>query len=579
MLTDHTRTDPSPAPQATVLFASKRLLAVRHDGVTVKTEFPCIHENLTTYLIFWSLQNLKGLFYRMPLDQIEIGCYIDPEYASDESVQKIYGNVFRQIAQIIGDTNRVITDLLPLKNCAGGFENVLFYIEEGDARLRELFEHVESLKPGGIFLKEYQSNWNPSQRCWESQGSAFDLHGLVNLIRERQIRKIVSANYHVYEKSIAAAIYLPAVMETLGVEFIGIDYEATEYFNISGPTLRKLFHNDNFRRFTSLPSLNQYWDQRNSNRSIHYTTIIRHYPDAVAPIALQDDYSVVVLSHSRHAMVRTNLKIILFVLDQLSADSLMTDLQMWYLSARRIILERLKLGEREIIEFCRVLIEVWYAASQFLKYEVVASLETSRKVRIFGDDGWAVLFPEYYQQRYLNPQEIEALNQRKDILHLLLNNNVSYLEASGSIFDCICKSRPFINFPATLKTSEFKELENIEYDDRTKLNYLIENAAEVYKKPDLQAAIRKLNQIYKSSEKSVVDALLSQDRGYHAGPFEAAIDEHAKLMDEAVDDYVTRNEAKLIAALKAFYDPSLKYEINSSRYSERKYLRALTATD
>ena len=575
----NTRIDPAPTPQATVLFASKRLFAVRHDGITAKTEFPCIHDSLTSYLILWGLKNLKNLFYRMPLDQIEIGCYVDPEYREDEAVQRIYASVFQQIVQIIRETDRVIKDLLPLKDCASRFENVLFYIEEGDSRLGELFEHVESRKPGGIFLKEYKSNWNPIQRRWETDDGGFDLHGLINLIREREIQKIVSANYHVYEKAIATAVYLPSVMEYLGVEFIGMDYEAIEYFNISGPTLRKLLHNDQFRRFTSLPSLNQYWDERDSNRNIHYTAVIRHYPEPATSIALEDDYSILILSHSRHAMVKGNLKIILYVLDQLNADSLMTDLQMWYLSARRIILEQLKLEERATVEFCRVLLEVWYSASQFLKYEVVESLDTSRKVQIFGDEGWAVLFPQYYEHRYLNPQQIAELNQRKDILYLLLNNNVSYLEASGSVFDCICRGLPFINFPATFKTRELKDLENIEYDDRSRLNYLVDAAAMIYRNPELQAAITNVNRIYMASEKSVVDALIAPPRTTgHVGPFERAVEEHKKLLDAAVDDYVAKNGGKIITALKMFYDPSFKYEIDGSRYSGRKYLRALAAT-
>jgi hypothetical protein len=415
------------------------------------------------------------------------------------------------------------------------------------------------------------------KREFEATRSRFDLTGLLDVIRDNRIKKIIASNYFLCERYIESALYLPGVLQFLGVELIGIDYDPIEYYPIAGPAERQLFHNDGFNRFTCLPFLHKYWDEKQGNRNVHYTAVVRHYPAVADKITLADDYSLLVLSNSRYEAVRRNLKMLLSIVEELDGKSFIADLQMWYLAARHIVLEKLTLTDYARSEFCKVLMNAMYAASQLLKYEVIESIESNRKIEIYGDEGWGRLFPQYYRNRYLNPQEIDAFNGRDDVLYLLLNNNYGYLEASGTVYDCVCKNKAFINFPAAFKTNDLTGLSHVEYDDKRRLNELIENAAKIYRHAELQDSIEKLRDLYIESENSVVDLIRSPaGTAYRRGKFDRQIEEHGAMMEEAVQDYVAKNAGRIMRTLDNLYDPAFRFDIRRSRYADRRYVKVLS---
>jgi len=221
--------------------------------------------------------------------------------------------------------------------------------------------------------------------------------------------------------------------------------------------------------------------------------------------------------------------------------------------------------------------EVWYGASQLLKYEVIASVRTDRPVRIYGDQGWRSLFPEYYQNRFLTAAEVADLGRRNDVLYLLLNNNFNYVEASGPVFDCISSDNAFINFPATFKTEELMAFSLVEYDTEPELNRLINHASEIYQEARLQASIRELRNLCVENENAVLDVILSTEgRRYRPGKFGLQLEAHAAITDKEVQAYISKHANRINAALQRFCSPSFDFDVKRSRYAERNYFKALS---
>lgn len=90
------------------------------------------------------------------------------------------------------------------------------------------------------------------------------------------------------------------------------------------------------------------------------------------------------------------------------------------------------------------------------------SLDTNRPIEIYGDADWGLLFPKYYQQRYLGSAEKKQLFSKSEYLFLLLNANYTYLESNGVVLDALAENLPFIGLPALVKTKEFEAFSSIE---------------------------------------------------------------------------------------------------------------------
>jgi hypothetical protein len=567
-------------PLEIVLYGGREAFAVQCGDERARMVLNVLNLNMMNYLIYWGLGRLRDILWRMPLAEIKFNYLIEEKDAGDLTVRTFLVNVFSQITGIVETTNARLKEVSALKDSAAGHENILFYVDQDDYRMLEFYEHLRAMNPERLFLRRYNSGWNALKRCFEpTPEHSYDLQELLAALDADRIEKIVGTNYFLYTKYLEGQVYLPAVLRFLGIEFIGIDFDPIELYPISGVATRRLFQNDDFRRFTCFPSLHQYWDEKQQNRNVYYPAVVRHYPESRSPIALAEDYSVVVLSNSRFESVRKNLKMLLYILEGLEGGSFITELQVWYLAARRIILEKLNVDDYVISEFCKLLMNVWYAASQLLKYEVIENVETDRTLRIYGDQGWARLFPEYYQNRYLTAQEIGALEQSHNALYLLLNNNLNYLEASGTVYDCICRNNAFINFPATFKTADLQDLARVEYDDARRLNELIANAGAIYKNAELEAAIHGLRQLYRESENSVTAAILAPSgTPYRSGPFERQVGEHRKIMDGVVGAYLAKHERRIARNLESFYDPPVDFDVTRSKYAGRRYVKALLET-
>ena len=566
-----------------ILFCSKDYIVIKYNGTDKAIGLENIQDNMFNYLIMQVLDSIKELFFQMPIEKIDITYNIDSNCSNDTAVLAVYSKVLSAVNLFIQNTNKIYQEYRAYKGCAENYDKVLFYVAEDIPRLIEFYEYNKNLSPDKTILITYPSGWNPMQRCWENVDYKLAVSDLLDIITKQKIKKIVTVNYQFFENFFfnGEAIYLPPFLEFLDVEFVGIDHDPIEYFPVSGPLMRKLFQTGKSKRFTLAPSLHKYWDETYGINNIEYSSIIQHYKSFYEPIQLDEDYAVLVISNSRIKEVKYDLEEILFVLDRMDENSVMNELQLWYHSIRRFILEKVRGSDFSKMECSRYLNGFVYHASQFLKFEVVENINSNRKVAIFGDEGWGKLFPQYYQNRYLSQVEINDLNKENKYLYLLFNNAFSYLEASGSVFDAICKNTPFINLPALVKTELFKDFKNLEYNNKSELNYLIENASDVFNKEDINKSIRMLRDIYIQNEQDVAQQIiLNKELPKDSSLFLYQLREHETILDRMVNEYIEQNQVFLIECIKKFFvNRDLRYNIADSRYFERNYFKQIISND
>lgn len=529
------------------------------------------------YIIVSMLEAVKEVFFKMPIEptrNIHIKFILDEEFKPDENLLNMYLNLTNYLSQIMSATNQTIQNYRHLKGTARDYENIMFYVFSEAYRLKSMFDSCQEKYPDKAIYKEYPSGWNSIERHWEPDRHILPCEELISMLRDNRVKKLVVLNYYLYEDYLFVnQIYLPALLDFLGIECVGVDEDPVE--QIGAIKMRSLLHYNGFNRYTLFPAFSKAWDELYNNRNIHYVPPLQHYMKG-QPGKLDDDYSLLVLSNSRLDDVKSVLPIILCLLNEMRADPF-TEIELWFFSLRKIIMLDQDINEYQKMIFIKNLFYIMYIASNFLKYEVISSVSSRRRLKIFGDAGWGVLFPSYYQNKHLNAVEIGKLHAQGKHLLLLMNNCFSYLEAGGPIFDAISKNIPFINFPALVKTSEFEGFRHIEYRDREELNRLVDNVLPAYKNQELLSSIDTYQNIMIAGEtdftRQVYEDIPFPEDG---GIYYKKCKEHQIILDAMIDEY-TQNRAGLLTEClnKLFLEPDMEYYSTRALqtiYGERDYV-------
>ena len=204
----------------------------------------------------------------------------------------------------------------------------------------------------------------------------------------------------------------------------------------------------------------------------------------------------------------------------------------------------------------RNLWSIYYGASQFIKHQIVKSIDTDRRVSLFGDRGWETLAPSYYSGILDQAQLREMMTGSKRLL-VLMNSGFSYLDHNGPIYDAIQTNTPWINLPTIAKTSTFISLEALEYRCNTSFNLLLNNANTYYNNTAVQSSIRELNSTYRSGIQSALDLICkpenlkanAEDHYAAPTPYSQSYNDHKKLINEEVEAYSSLNMQSLNTTL------------------------------
>lgn len=533
-----------------------------------------LSREMISYLNYWILSSFKEtIFNQMPFNNVFIYCDVEPAHSN---LHAILHSIRDYINSVITQTNNAFTRYEAMKNTAQNHQTILFYTYNSDMRLRSVYEYCKSRYPVKIFLKTYPSGWNSIKRTWEKTDYKFTIDDLVNLIGEKQIKRIVLTNYYVYETFLREYdIYLPAFLEFIGVEDISVDADLAEIAP-NGTMVRSLFTRS-FSRLSPFPYMNAYWDKKYRFGNVHYVPVVQHYERDFTPIELEDDYSVLVLSNSRLEITKPFLPLILFLLDNMQEECIFQEINLWFLSLRKVLLRSNYLDDYTKSKYCMIIFQLFYSTLNFLKYEIIDSVDCTHTLLIYGDSGWDRVFPEYYQSKHLDSDEIKQLHQEKRYLYLLMANVFSYLEVGGPIADALSQNLPFINYSALSKTKDFNGFRHIEYNNKVELNHLIKNIQEVYKNKELYASLGITKEILIASQSDMTDYIVEGiDFPGDKGEFIKQTAKHNLILDDMIAKYTIENAQFLSECARiAFGNEMFNYPIHKSRYANRGYLRRI----
>lgn len=516
---------------------------------------------------------IKPVFFLLPVTTLKI----EPTAEAMEQ----YGKILQGCATALEQTNNALHQFHHLKNMADANENILFYNIDNNYRYKDFYETLSKKSNGTTKYLNMDSGFNATKRQWEETNLPMSLSEFVDYLCREKIKKIVSLNHFLLETFWAkTGVYLLALMKHMGIEYSIIDNDIYDT-PPSGYLHKQLFHCNDFKRYSIGYFFQEYWDKTYDLKNTNAIILPQDYEINNYDIELNQDYAILVLSHSRLENVRQMINPILYLLSHLSEENIFLELQLWNLSLRHLILEIMALSEYEKNCYNSMLQNIFYTTMNFIKYEVIDMIDTERDIEIYGDVGWGVVFPEYYQKRYLQGDEIQTLMSEKRHLNLLLNHNITYIDASGPMFDAIKKNIPFINYSALVKTPELEDFKCIEYSNKTQLNKMIEDAPALIKSETFKNTLDNYVDILNSSTRFLVNSVIQDDNNKSENRFFKSRQAHDQLLRQQIIIYLNENEPFLRESFEVLLQRKpLKRALNLSAtpFFQRKYTQRILSS-
>lgn len=420
-----------------------------------------------------------------------------------------------------------------------------------------------------------KSGFNAEKREWGKSDIPIDINELINIIKEKKIRKIVSINVLLLSIYIInTGIFLNAVFSFIGIEHIIIDNDP--YDLKPEGYLKMLFSNsESVPRFNCPYIFTKPWLKKYALTNIQRVPIPQYYKLHTDLPELAEDYSLLVLSNSRIRNVRLMYPSIIFLLDHINENFLYRDIQLWFLAMQYMITEVMDMNEFDRLLYNSRLHSFFYTVVQLLKYEVIEAVDTTRNIEIYGDIGWKTVFPEYYRGM-LNQKEIEDKLSINRYLYLLLNSSFTYLHASAPVYDAVALNVPFINMAALCRSNALQGLEKIEYLNNRELNSLIKDTS-YFKDNDFRDSLQKFQKALIESTEFMHNKITDYTCDNTHTFYHKELLEHDRLLDEMMFSYIDEKESFLRDCFDIFFlGKTIEYDITKSLYYNRNYTRRIT---
>lgn len=543
---------------------------------------PHFYNDIFRFLI----HGLKDLIISTPLESIKMICNFSD--IKDQGFINQTKKINNHVVNVITQTSRIIRE--KQRKCFSNNDRVAFFglpkqpikqvvMKEvvGGKWFEDFFLYNNKIDHKSFFF-EFPTHivFDSTKRCWVKTGNVFKFDDLFHLIKDYNIKKVVYQNYYIMEHFLnTQLIHLPIILDYLGVETIGFDYDPYDYAFIE---LEKvMFHTTKSKRFNPYPSIETFWDEKYHLNTINYNTLGAHHEFKEEGFELKKNYDLLILSNSRLNVVKNHFAAILFVLSGIDEKTLFKDFQLWGWSMLDVIRNRLNLSDMDKLHFSGKIFQIMYHVGQFLKYEVIESLDTHKKIKIFGDAGWGKIFPEFYQNNFLDKEEISRLYQKNDKLLLCFNHGVNYLEASGPVVDSLGKKIPFLNFPLVVKNDSFKGFEVFEYKNIHELNEKIDCADKLFKKQEISSSLEAYQSILQKSENQIAEYIFHNSKS-DENVYYASYLEHKKLLKLETEKYLAENGQFIQKGIDVLLNnQNFSVELNHSRFHDRKYVKRLVS--
>lgn len=406
----------------------------------------------------WVAKNMHPIFDNMPsAESLEITC--------DKLFFENHQKVVETVSALFEYTNEWMH-----KYPAGLADNhteILFWNTSDDIRYGSLYERFK--RNQSINYMDFELGYDRVNRKWDNPSQLMPISDIVDYIKQHKIKKIISVNSYIVDRCLMQyAVHLMVLCRHLGVEWITLNNDPPD-LKPAGYIHKALFHQPNMKRFSNLQVLNEYWDDL-YDLDVHYGAIPQDYGQKQFK-ELNQDYKIIILTNSRWESVKPIRHLFDNHLKRLDDTNLVDDFQSWYLASRKMVLES-KLSEAQKLAFNSVLHQYYYMGVNYLKYKVINSIKTDRRVELYGDIGWKEIAPQYYCGCLMN-DDIKKLYEKGNQLFLLVNASISHLDASAPVYDMVRWAVPWINMKPLVELFSF---ENEYNTDATEFNYMINNA-------------------------------------------------------------------------------------------------------
>ncbi|MGE5417974.1 MAG: hypothetical protein ACM3UZ_14645 [Acidobacteriota bacterium] len=525
-----------------------------------------LEDSTVLLLTLWMINSCRNHFCEMPFDIVETG--------TDQELEPKANKAFHVFASAAKVTNNVIRECKGLKDFAREHTNVLYFNLDNNSSYQKFFTLLQELDASKLLYQNMASGFDSATRTWREAGPPLSLDDLIRVVAKYKIKKIISVSTFVSEKYLAQGLFFPAFVEYLGLEHICLDNDPFD--DVPGGYLRKaVTFCPSSPRYSLASILQKEWDDQYSIPNVNYIPMPQRY-EYVKQQTLNPDYSLLVLSNSRIGNVINVLPTILYILDNLDEKLFFSELHTWYYAMRRLLLADKSINDFHRINIAQSIWSIFYAVAQFVKYEVIDSIDSNHPIKIYGDHGWSVVFPEYYQNKYLDPPQKEHLLKSGNYLYLLLNHSFNYLDTSAAIYEAICVGVPFVSHRSLVKSDSFQGFESIEYHNADRLNHLINNAAILTNTSEFETAKTKYLEVLNSSITDMAEQIVFNKHSRN-NLFTASLEEHQALLDTITDDFILSHNNFLEECRQYFWQlQSIPYDITTSRFYNRTYYQRLT---
>lgn len=520
--------------------------------------------DVQTYLMWWLLNRIKPLLLKLPVQDIDLDLTQD--------CKEKFGNLFDFCLNCLKNTNEALKQYPSEKDKHGSNTNTLFFNVDENPNFNKVYQKSHDLDPGKTRYKNMNSGFNAVERKWEQTPPPMMLDEFVNYIQENKIKKIVSINHYLLEKYMEHGVYILSFFKYLGIEYIIVDLDNYD-LSIQGYLFKQFYNVKAFQRF-SYAQFHVVWDKYYEMTNTNRIAMIHKGRENFEFTTLADDYVIAVTSNSRINDVISMLNPIVFILSHFKEDSFFEEFELWYYSLRHLILNVMDLNEYERLYYNALLLKFAYAALQFLKYDVIDSIESSRKIEVYGDIGWQALFPDLYVS-YLDQQGMTDLFKNGRAMNLLMNWQLTWFETSAAIFNALNHRVPFLNHPALVKTDKLKGMSSFEYHNPSDLNQKLDNMNDCVN-PELIRSIEYLNRFCNKNLEFMSAVLLSSKTLDHNNKeVISEFEKHDALLSKEINSYCFKNEPFLRYSFKSLFVESIQYDLNKSRYFSKNYMQRM----
>ena len=515
-----------------------------------------------TYYLWWLLTSFKPLFFELPVESISIE--VGP--ACKDRFEK----EFAFCQRLFGQTNQMLMDYEAFHGMAEDHTKHLFYNVGENVNFKKIYHHGKEADPDSLLYLDFDPGFNPVTRQWEKTPPPMTIEEIFTYVKENRVKKIISINHYFLEKFFEQGIYILPLFRMLGAEYIIVDLDNYD-LTPQGYLVKQFYNCNEFGRF-SYAQFHAFWDQYLGLKNTNRIAFLHKDQDPFDFQQLDDDYDIVVMSNSRVRDVLQFLNPMLFIMSHFKDGSFFEEIELWYYSLRHMILNIMDLTDLERLNFNALLFRFAYGICQFVKYDVIDSIKTDRQIRIYGDEGWKEIFPEYYHH-FLDREEIDTLFSRKRSLNLLMNWQLTWFETSAVIFEALNYRVPFLNHPALVKTPGLQHLAQIEYVNAEQLNQKIENI-NAYITPELIGSVNHLNRVCNANMDNIVSAVVRNNTSAH-DDFTLEYQAHDRLLQERINTYIDKNEEFLRFSFKSLFFESVQYDMRQSDYFPRLFMQRL----